>query len=104
MIQKNEVLTPEDNCILLISTKRTTTQEDHPTITERKIPVNMTEQTWIFEVGEQTRVSRTTPRPVNTLLKIIKWLNHLGSGRIDDSCLESRQNTHHNLTIKGVGL
>jgi len=104
MIQKKEVLAQEDNPISLISTKRTTTQEDHRTITERKIPVNTTEQTWIFEVGDKTRVSRTTPKPVNTLVKIIKWLNHLGSGKIDDSCLESRQNTHHNLTIKRIGL
>jgi len=104
MIQKNEVLTREDNRISLISTKRATTQEDHRTITERDIPVNTIEQTWIFEVGEKTRVSRTTPNPVNTLVKILKWLSHLGSGKIDDSCSESRQNTHHNLTIKGIGL
>ena len=104
MIQKKEVLIQEDNRIPFISTKRTITQEDHPTITERKIPVNTTEQTWIFEVGEKTRVSRTTPKLVNTLVKIVKWLNHLGSGKIDDSRLESRQNIHHNLTIKGIGL
>ena len=104
MIQKNEVLTREDNCISLISTKRTTTQEDHPTIAERKMPVNMTEQTWIFKVGQETPVIRTTAKPVNTLVEILKWLNHLGSGKIDDGCLESRQNTHHNLTIKGIGL
>jgi hypothetical protein len=104
MIQKKEVLTQEDNRISLISTKRTKTQEDHQTITERKIPVNTTEQTWIFEVGEKTRVSRTAPKLVNILVKIIKWLNHLGSGKIDDSCLESRQNTNYNITIKGIGL
>ena len=104
MIQKKEVLTQEDNRISLISTRRTATQEDHPTITEGKIPVNTTEQTGIFEVGEKTRVSRTTPKLVNTLVKIIKWLNHLGSGKIDDSCLESRQSIHHNFRIKGIGL
>ena len=104
MIQKKEVLTREDNRISLISTKRTTTQEDHPTIAEREIPVNTTEQTWIFEVGEKTRVSRTIPRLVSTLVKIIKWLSHLGSGKIDDSCLESRHNIHHNFRIKGIGL
>jgi len=104
MIQKKEVLIKDDNRIRLISTKRTTTQEDHPTITERKIPVNTTEQTWIFEVGEKTRIRRTTPKLVNTLVKIIKWLNHLGSGKIDDSCLESRHNIHHNFRIKGIGL
>ena len=87
MIQKNEVLTREDNRIIF--TKRTTTQEDHPTIAEREIPVNTTEQAWIFEIGERTRVGRTTTKLVNTLGKIIRWLNHLGSGKIDDNCLES---------------
>jgi hypothetical protein len=104
MTQKNEVLIREDNRISLISTKRTTTQENHPTVTERKIPVNTTEQTWIFEVGEKACVSRTTPRSVNILVKIIKWLSHLGSVKIDDSCLESRHNIHHNFRIKGIGL
>jgi len=104
MIQKNELLTREGNCISLISTKRAATQEDHRAITERKIQVNTTEQTCIFEVGEKTCVGRTTPKPVTTLAKIMKWLSHSGSGKIDDSCLESRQNTHHNLTIKRIGL
>jgi len=104
MTQKDEVLTREGNRISLISRTRTTTQEDHLPITEREIPVNTTEQTWIFEVGEKTRVSRTIPKLVNTLVKTMKWLNHLGSGKIDDSCLESRQNIHHNLTMKGIGL
>jgi len=104
MKQKDEVLTREGNRISLISRTRTTTQEDHLPITEREIPVNTTEQTWIFEVGEKTRVSRTIPKLVNTLVKTMKWLNHLGSGKIDDSCLESRQNIHDNLTIKGIGL
>jgi hypothetical protein len=104
MIQKNELLTRDDNYISLISTKRTPTQEDRPTITERKIPVSTTEQTWIFEVGERPRVNRTTPKLVNTLVKIIKWLDHLGSGKIDDSLLESRQNIHHNFRINGIGL
>ena len=104
MTQKNEVLTREANRISLISTRRTTTQEDDLTVTEREIPVNTTEQTWIFEVGEKTRVGRTTPKLVNTLVEIIKWLNRLGSGKIDDSCLEARHNIHHNFRIKGIGL
>ena len=103
-MKKNRVLTREENRISLISTKRTTTQEDHPTIKERMILVNTTEQTWIFEVEEKTGVSRTTPKLVNILVKIIKLLNRLGSGKIDDSCLESRHNIHHNFTIKGIGL
>jgi hypothetical protein len=104
MIQSNEVLTPEDNRISLISTRRTATQEDYLTVTEREIPVSTTEQTWIFEVGEKTHVGRTTPKLVNTLVKIIKWLNHLGSRRINDSYLESRHNIHDNPRIKGIGL
>ena len=104
MIQKNEVLTRKYNRIALISTKRTTTQENHPPIVERNMPVNTTEQTWIFEAEDKTRASGTTPKLVNTLVKIIKWLSHLGSGKIDDSYLESRQNIHHNITIKRIGL
>jgi hypothetical protein len=104
MIQRNEVLTREDNRISLISTKSRTTQEDHLTITEREILVSTTEQTWIFEVGEKTRVGRTTPKLVNALVKIIKWLNHVGSGKIDDSLLEARHNIHHNFRVKGIGL
>jgi hypothetical protein len=103
MVHKNEVLTPEENSISFIATRGTTTQEDYPTITEREIPVNTTEPTWIFEVGEKARVSRTTPALVNTLVNIIKWLNHLGSGKIDDSCLEARHNIHHNFRINGIG-
>jgi len=104
MIQKNEVLKREDNCISVISTKRATTRRAHRTITERKMPTNTTEQTSIFEFGEKTCVGRTTPKPVNTLAEIMKWLSHLGSGKLNESCLESRQNTHHNLTIKRIGL
>ncbi len=103
MTQKNEVLTGEANRISLISARRTTTQEDYLTITEREIPVNTTEQTWISEVGDKTRAGRATPRLVNTLAKITKWLNHLGSGKIDDSYLESRHNIHHNFRINGIG-
>ena len=102
MIQKNEVLTREDNRIIF--TKRTTTQEDHPTIAEREIPVNTTEQAWIFEIGEKTRVGRTTPKLVDTLVKTIKWLSHVGSGRIDDSRLEASHNVRHNFRAKGIGL
>jgi hypothetical protein len=104
MIQKNEVLTLAENRISFISTRQTAMQEDYLTIAEREMPVNTTEQTWIFEVGEKTRVGRTTPRLVNTLANIIKWLNHLGSGKIDESRLESRQNIHHNFRINGIGL
>jgi hypothetical protein len=103
MIQRSEVLTREDNRILLVSARRTATQEDYLTATERAMPANTIEQTWISEVGEKIRVSRTTPKLVNTLVTIIEWLNHLGSGKIDDSCLESRHNVHHNFRVNGIG-
>jgi hypothetical protein len=104
MVQKNELLTREDNRISLIATRRATTQEDYPTVTERELPVNTTEQTWISEAGEKTRAGRTIPKLVSTFAKIIKWLNRLGSGKIDDSRLESRHNIHHNFRTKGIGL
>ena len=102
MIQNSEVLTGEANRTSLVSARRTITQEDYLTITERQIPVYMTEQSWIFEVGEKTCVGRTTPKLVNALVKIIKWLYHLGSAKIDESRLESRQNIHHNFRINGI--
>lgn len=102
MIHKNDVLTREDNCISLISTKRTTTQQDYLTITEGETRVNTIEQSWIVEVEEKTRVGRTTPRLVNTLVEIMKWLKHLGSGKIDESRLESRHNIHHNFRVNDI--
>ena len=103
MIQKNQLLTREADCIPLISRRRTATQEDCLTIAEMEMPVNMSAQTWIFEGGEEASVGRTTPRLVNPLVKIINWLSHLGSGKIDDSCLEARHNIHHNFRINGIG-
>jgi hypothetical protein len=103
MVQRNEVLTREANRISLVSAGRTTAQQAYLTIAERRIPVNTTEQTWIFEAGEESRVGGTAPRLVNTLLKVVKWLNHVGSGEIDDGCLESRHNIHHNFRINGIG-
>jgi hypothetical protein len=104
MIQKHKVLTQEDNSISHIYTRRTTIQEAHPIIRERKIPVNTTEQTWIFGVEEKARVSRTIPKLVNTLVNILKWLNYLGSVKIDGNRLSSRQNDGQNFKIKGIGL
>jgi len=104
MIQKNEVLTREENRTSFIATRRTTMQEDYPTVTGREIPANTTEQTWIFEVWEKARVGRTTPKSVNTFVKIMKSLSRVGSGKIDDSRLESRHNIHHNVRINGIGL
>jgi hypothetical protein len=104
MIQNSEVLAGEANRISLVSARRTTMQEDYLAVTERAIAVNATSQTWIFEVREETRVGRTSPRLASTLVKIIEWLSHLGSGRIDDSCLEARHNIHHNFRINGIGL
>ncbi len=103
MVQRNEVLTREANRISLVSAGRTTAQQAYLTIAERGIAVNTTEQTWIFEAGEKARVGRTALRLVNTLLKVVKWLNHVGSGKIDESGLESRHNIHHNFRIDGIG-
>jgi hypothetical protein len=102
MTQNSEILTREDNRISLISTSRTATLEDYPAITEREMPVNTMEQTRIFEVGEETRVSRTTPKLANILVKIMNWLNHLGSRKIADSCLEARHNIHHNFRANDI--
>jgi hypothetical protein len=102
MIQNSEVLTREDNWISLVSARRATTQEGYLAIAEREIPVNAIEQTWIFEVGEEARADRTYPALVNALVKITKWLNHLGSGRIDDSYLGSRHNIRHNFKTNGI--
>ena len=103
MTQKNEVLTREENCISSISTRRTNVQEDYLAITERRVPVNIIEQTWLFEVGEEIPVSGTSPKLVDALIKVMKWLNHLGSVKIDDRYLEFRHNIHHDITIKGIG-
>ena len=104
MTQRNEVLAREANRISLICRTRAATQEDCLATTEREIPVETIEQTCIFEVGEETLVGRTTPKLVNTLVKITRWLNHLGSEKIADSCLEARQNVHHRVRINGMRL
>jgi len=78
-------------------------QEDYLAVTERAISVNAISQPRIFEAGKKSRVGGTTPQLVNTLLKVVKWLNHVGSGEIDDGCLESRHNIHHNFRINGIG-
>lgn len=104
MIQNSKVLTQEANPISLISTRPTTTLEDYPTITEREVPVSTIEQIWISQVDEKSRVGRTTPGLVNILVKIAKWLNRLGSGRINESYLESRHNVYQYPRIRGIGL
>jgi hypothetical protein len=104
MAQNSEVLTAETNSVSLVCAERTTAQEDYLTIAERRIPMSAIEQGWIFEVGEKGRVGRTTPKPVNALVKIVEWLNHLGSGRVSDSHLEARHHIPHNFRAKGIGL
>jgi hypothetical protein len=104
MMHSSEVSAGEANPISLGSARRTTAQLDYPVVTETAIPVNVTEQAWIFELGEEIRVGRTTPKLVNTLVKIMHWLNHLGSRKIDDGRLESRHNIHHNFRINGIRL
>jgi hypothetical protein len=103
MIRNSEVLTGEANRISLVSARRTKMQEDHPIIAERAILVNTIEQTWISEVGEQTRFGRTIPESVDALVKIMRWLSHLGSGKIDGSRLETRHNIRHNFRTNGIG-
>jgi len=103
MVQRNEALTRKANRISLISARRTTMQEDYLALTERAIPVNTTEQTWIFEGEEKARVGRATPELAKALVKIVKWLSYLGSGKIDDACLDARHDIHHNFRINGIG-
>jgi hypothetical protein len=104
MMHSSEVPAGQASRISLGSARRTTAQLDYPVIAETAIPVNVTEQAWIFKLGEEIRVGRTTPRLVNALVKIMKWLNHLGSGKIDDSHLESRYNIPHNFRTNGIRL
>ena len=104
MIQKNEVLTREGNRISITSAKQTTAQADRSIIPDRELPVNTTEQTRRLKLREENRVGRATPKSRSFLVEIIEWLYYLGSGKIDDALLESRQNNHHNLTRKGIGL
>jgi len=103
MIQNSEVLTREKNRISVISAGGTTMQESYLAVTERAIPVNAIERSWIFELGEKARSSKTTPQLANTIARIVNWLSHLGSAKIDDGCLESRHNIHHNFRINGIG-
>jgi len=103
MTQKNEVLTREDNRISITSIGGATMQQDYVAITEREMPVNTIEQTWIFEAGEKAHAGKATPELANALVKITKWLGHLGSGRIDESGLGSRRNIHNNFRINGIG-
>lgn len=102
MIQSSEALTRVDNRISLVSARRIATQEDCLVVTEREIPADAMEQTWIFGVGQVTRVSRINPGLANAFLKIVDWLNHLGSERVNDSHLEARHNIHHNVKINGI--
>ena len=103
MIRNSEALRREDDRISLISMGGTAMQHDYVTITERELPLNTIGQSWIFEVGEEARVGRTTPRLLDTLVRIMRWLSHLGSARIDDSRLESRHNIDHNFRINSIG-
>jgi len=104
MVQNSEVLAGEANRISLVCARQTAAQGDCLTITEREKPVNATEQTWTFEIREETRVGRTNPRLVNALVKIVNWLNHAGAGKIDDGHLESRHHIRQNFRAKGIGL
>jgi len=102
MIRNSEVLTREDNRISIVSARRTMTQEDYLDIIERELPLNMTEQSRILGVWEEARPARTTPRLADTLAKVARWLNQLGSGKIDHTGLEARHNVHHEFRINNI--
>jgi hypothetical protein len=102
MVQNSEVLIGEDNRISLISARRIAAQKDYLAVAERAMGV--TGATWTFEVGDRHRVTRTTPRLANTIVKIANWLGHLGSGKISDGYLESRHNIHHDFKTNGIRL
>ena len=104
MVQKNEVLTREDNRVSLSSARRMAVQQHYPAYREREVTVKTTEQTWILEVEEMTSVGRTTSRLVNTFLQIVNWLSHVGAGKVADRYLESRHNIRQNCRAKGIGL
>jgi len=102
MVQNSEVLTGKVNRLSPISTGKATALEDYPVIAERQVAANTTEQSRIVE--EKTRVSTATPGLASTLVEIINWLSHLGSGEIGDSRLEARPNIPDNFRIKSIGL
>jgi len=104
MVQKNGVLTREDNQVSLSSARRVAVQQHYPAYWEREMPTNTTGQILIFEVGEVTGLGRTTHRLVNTFLKIVNWLNHFGASKVDDRHLESRHNIGQNFRAKDIGL
>lgn len=103
MVQNSKVLTREANPISPIATGSATTLEDYPIMTEREVPMSTIGQTWTFEFGEDIPVDRTVPKSVNTLVKIVRWLNHVGSGKIDGGLLESRHNIRHGFRTNGIG-
>jgi hypothetical protein len=104
MVQKNEVLTREDNRVSLSAARRVAVQQHYPAHREREMPTNAAVQIWTFEVGEVTGLGRTILRLLNTFLKIVNWLNHVGAGKVDDRHLQSRHNIRQNFRAKGIGL
>jgi len=103
MAQNSKVLTREADPISTIST-RAATMEGYPVVAERRIPVSTTEQRWTLRVVKRIPVSDIIPERVNPLPKIANWLSRLGSGRINEGRLESRQNIDYNPRIRGIGL
>ena len=101
MIQNSRVLTTEANPISFISAMQATTPADYLAVPQRAIPTN--KQTWIFEVAEMAPVSTETVERANPLLRIANWFNRLGSVRINETYLQSRQNVHVNPRINGAG-
>jgi hypothetical protein len=103
MAQNSKVLTREADPISLISTGAAT-MEGCPVVAEKRIPVSTTEQRWTLQVVERIPVGDIIPERVNPLPKIANWLSRLGSGRINEGRLESRQNIDYNPRIRGIGL
>lgn len=103
MAQNSKVLTREADPISTIST-RAATMEGYPVVAEKRIPVSTTEQRWTLRVVKRIPVSDIIPERVNPLPKIANWLSRLGSGRINEGRLESRQNIDYNPRIRGIGL
>jgi hypothetical protein len=104
MIQNSRVLTREVNPISLISAVQATTQAEYLAVAQREVLMSTIEQTWRFEVADKAPVNTMTDGQVNPFVKIANWLSHLGSRRINENYLESRQNIDYSAGIRSIRL
>jgi len=102
MIQNSRVLTREANPIPLISAVQAATQAEYLAVAQREVLMSTIQQTWRFEVAEPAPVSAVNVERVNPLLKIASRLNRLGSRRINEDYLASRQSIDYNAGIRGI--